>query len=407
MRCLLSPLLLVLGLSLFAQSAPPLPRFTSGLLLEPVSGRILWEKNPEQALVPASLTKMVTLHLAWKALESRQVARDQKFPIPREGSAGSQPPGSSLMFLEEGLEVRFWDLMVGTATVSGNDAATTLALILAPTVEDFVRQMNEEMQALGFSTLRFYDPAGLDPRNRITPREYGEFLRIYLKSHPSSLETLHSLPRFTFPTPDYPEAHSRPITQKNRNSLVGSYPGADGLKTGYLPQGGYHIAATAQRGNFRLLTLVLGVQAGSTAEGTRLRAQGAERLLDWGFENFTLVPSPMLPPGPRQYYAARPKVDLEPSPPPFPLSAGEKSALQVTYDLPKAVLGPVKAGTVLGWELWTVKGKLIRKVPLTAQSGGEPAPWWVALAHWFELLFAAWTGEKPPFDPSTPGFSRE
>jgi D-alanyl-D-alanine carboxypeptidase (penicillin-binding protein 5/6) len=259
------------------------------------TGVVLYEKNADREIPPASLTKLITIHLALKDVAAGRVSLDDLVNLPRETWAVNQSPGSSLMFLGPGQRVTLRELILGMAVASGNDAAVATALHLAPTVRDFVLRMNAEARSMGLVKTHFADPAGISARNSTTAREYAFFCQRYLKLHPEALAQYHSVREFSYPKPEnLPEIYrNRPgtITQRNRNLLLDTIEGVDGLKTGFINESGYNIALTAQRNGTRFLAVLLGGPGSGSAQGGRFRAQDGENLLTWGFENFkTLRP---------------------------------------------------------------------------------------------------------------------
>ena len=144
------------------------PEEQSAVLLDQGSGRILFQKQPDLAIPPASLTKVMTLHLAWKALQEGRVQPSDLVPLTAETTGKSVPPGSSLMFLEPGQRVTVREIMLGIAVDSGNDAGLTLAQLLGGSQQGFVAMMNHEAQALGLSHTLFFDSYGYDARNLTT-----------------------------------------------------------------------------------------------------------------------------------------------------------------------------------------------------------------------------------------------
>lgn len=286
-----------------AQAAPALDlEARAAVLLDFATGQVLYEKNPDEVISPASLTKLMTLHLAFKRIEAGQLSPDDPVQVS-ENAWAANFPDSSLMFLEPGDNVTVGELMKGIAILSGNDAAVALAEHIGGTVGSFVEMMNAEAQALGFKTFRFVDPHGLSPENQVTAGEFAEFARLYIQLHPESLETLHSQKSYAYPQYENlsearkavtsPEAHV-PITQENRNGLLWTYEGVDGLKTGFVDEAGFNLAVTAQRGGMRLIGVLLGIQADSIPEGSAKREAEGAALLSWGFNNFVTV-KPQMP----------------------------------------------------------------------------------------------------------------
>ncbi len=283
--------------SLGFQESVPIPRVLSrsALIMDANTGVVLYEKNADLEIPPASLTKLMTIHLALKDVAAGRVSLDDVVALPRATWAVNQSPGSSLMFLGPGQRVTLRELILGMAVASGNDAAVATALHLAPTVKDFVLRMNAEAQSMGLVKTHFADPAGISSRNSTTAREYALFCQQYLKLHPEALAQYHSVREFSYPKPEnMPETYrNRPgtITQRNRNLLLDTIEGVDGLKTGFINESGYNIALTAQRNGTRFLAVLLGGPGSGSAQGGRFRAQDGENLLTWGFENFkTLRP---------------------------------------------------------------------------------------------------------------------
>ncbi len=232
--------LLLLCVLVGATALDVVPEAPSAILLDQTSGRVLFQKNPEKRIPPASLTKLMTLHLVWKALAAGRVHASDLVPVTPATTGKAVPPGSSLMFLAPGQQVTVRELMLGLAVDSGNDAGMTLAQFLAGSQEAFVDQMNAEARALGLTGTVFYDAFGYDARNMTTADDFSRFSRYYLLAHPQSLEVLHSVRTLAYPLAQNrapgDRRPARTIEQTNRNGLLGAYPGADGLKTGFIDE---------------------------------------------------------------------------------------------------------------------------------------------------------------------------
>jgi D-alanyl-D-alanine carboxypeptidase (penicillin-binding protein 5/6) len=378
------------------------PLAPSAVLVDQLTGRVLFQKQPDLPIPPASLTKLMTLHLTWKALASGQVHPEDPVPVTAETTGKAVPPGSSLMFLEPGQRVTVKELMLGLAVDSGNDAGMTLARFLAGSQDAFVASMNAEAGALGLTRTVFFDAFGYDARNRTTAGDFSRFCRTYLAQHPQSVEFLHNVRDL-----DYPLAANqapgdkkklRTIHQTHRNTLLGAYPGADGLKTGYIDESGYNLAATAQRGGQRLVAVILGIKARTTAEGDRLRTASGTKLLDFGFQHYPLRPLPLPEVRPVRVWFSQPGtlVPVAAGPTVFPLDDAEASTLKITVEQSAEVEGPVAAGTVLGTVIWSAGGKELHRAPLQAAQEAGPAPWWVGLWDRTKLFFRGLTGKPAP-----------
>jgi D-alanyl-D-alanine carboxypeptidase (penicillin-binding protein 5/6) len=377
-------LLLVLALRtpLFLSAESFSPERLSGaraaLLQEAASGEILFAYQADRQLAPASLTKLVTLHLVYTRITAGKLSAGQLVDIPPRASWRSLEAGSSLMFLEPGQRVTVGELMLGAAVSSGNDAAKALACAVAGEEPAFVRLMNEETRSLGYTSLHFADSSGLSAASSITAREFAAFCRDYIRLHPESLADLHARKSFTYPLPanlKLPALPSgdegaagdspwlRPVRQSNRNLLLWEYPGLDGLKTGYIEEAGYNIAATAQREGMRLIAVVLGIEAPDHVQGGRRRADAAAALLDYGFTCFTtLRPEPPVLDSPRVWKGRQRTVKAVPA---------QKLVLTVSRNfegkplvfetrLENRLIAPIRAGEAVG-ELRVLAGDVLLK----------------------------------------------
>ena len=245
-----------------------LPRLHSRayLLVDLLSGTVLAEKNADERIEPASLTKLMTAYVVFEALDQKRLSLDQKVTV---SEAAWHAPGSR-MFLEPDTEVSVQDLLKGLIVQSGNDAAIVLAEAVAGSEKQFVKMMNRDAQILNLSNTSFANATGLP-----APQHY---------SSARDLVTLASLivSRFPeyFPLYGQREFTYNNITQYNRNRLLGRDPHVDGMKTGFTESAGFCLLATAQRDGRRLMSVVIdaGSDNGRTSE--------SQRLLNFGFEQF-------------------------------------------------------------------------------------------------------------------------
>jgi D-alanyl-D-alanine carboxypeptidase len=235
----------------------------SAILMDMTSGRILYSHNADVATQPASITKILSLYIADEAIREGRVRSGDPVKISRKAGR----TGGSKMFLEAGSEIPLEELLKGMAVVSANDASVAVAEYIGGDVEVFVELMNRKAKQLGMTSSFFRNPNGLPAKGQVTTaRDVLILAREYLRSFPESLN-IHSQQYFTY----------REITQHNRNTLLKRYPNADGLKTGWVHKAGYHIIATARRGNTRLIAVVMG------AKNPNIRTRETEQLLDEGF----------------------------------------------------------------------------------------------------------------------------
>ncbi len=367
-----------------AEAAPPEVQLKarSAILIDYTTGEVLYEKNADLAIPPASLTKLMTLHLAYKKIEEGTISKDQKVRVSERAWAQNWP-GSSLMWLAPGDDVTVLEVMKGIAIPSGNDASVALAEHIAGTVEAFVAMMNEEAEALGFKTMRFADPAGLSAQNVVTAREFAQFARMYIQMHPDALAELHSVREFAYPQPHNNPNAAHPIPQENRNLLLWEFEGADGLKTGFIEESGYNLAATAKRGDMRLIAVLLGVPGANEAEGSRNRTDDAKTLLSWGFQNFvTTRPAvPEIPPvrvwkGEANEVALAPEHEVV-----LTVERALEPKLTATVHQEPSVIAPVKKGDKLGELIYAADGKEIARVALVAQEDVAQAGFFKRIWH--------------------------
>lgn len=237
----------------------------SALLINMSNGRIYFEQNPDKTIAPASITKLLTLYLVREAMAQGRLSAMTPIPVgPRAIMTG----GSS-MSLRRGERVPLNELIKGISVVSANNACVAVAEYLGRgDTTRFVAQMNEKARALGMTQSRFRNPNGLPaPGQLSTARDIAKLSMAYLRTFPDSL-SVHSMTTHTY--------HG--ATHRNANSLLRTYPGVDGLKTGFVCSSGYNITATAKRGNTRLLAVVMGAQSAT------IRQIETSRLLDYGFK---------------------------------------------------------------------------------------------------------------------------
>jgi D-alanyl-D-alanine carboxypeptidase (penicillin-binding protein 5/6) len=278
----------------------------------------------------------------------------------------------------------------------------TLARFLAGSQSAFVAAMNAEVTTLGLHSTFFFDSFGFDARNRTTAADFARFCQVYLTQHPQSVQVLHNVRELDYPlkanlAPG--DRHpARTIHQANRNTLLDTYPGADGLKTGFIEESGYNLAATASRGGQRLVAVVLGVKARSTAEGDKLRTAAGARLLDFGFETYPLRPLPLPEPRPVRVWFSDPETvgTVVAGPTVFPLGPSEGAQLNLKVEGLSDVEGPIQAGQVLGTVVWDVGSTEVHRASLVAERSTVSAPWWIGLRDRVVLFFRGLMGKQAP-----------
>jgi D-alanyl-D-alanine carboxypeptidase (penicillin-binding protein 5/6) len=340
--------------------SPPDLSARNALLMEFESGAILLAKDIDQKSPPASLTKLMTLKLAFEALDSGKVKASDLVPV----SELAWKTGGSRMFLRVGSKVKFEDLIKGAIVASGNDACVAIAEFVGGTVENFVTMMNRRAREMGLAGTSYVDPHGISDDNQTTARDAANLARNYIRDHPASL-AIHSMREFTY-TPE----GGKPIRQENRNRLLGQYQGVDGLKTGHTEASGYSLIATAERGGMRLVAIVMGIKAKTEPLGEQLRAREAARILDWGYGGF--VTATLLAKGEQlalvkvwkgrqDAVAAGAASEVK-----FVVEKGAEPSVQRNVSLSEPIIAPVKKDQVLGSVSVTLAGQEIQKVPVVA-----------------------------------------
>ena len=274
----------------------------SAILIDVASGEILYSKNADEVIPPASMTKLFAMYVVDEAVSEGKVSYDSVIPLPPETWACNMPPHSSLMFLGEGQTVTLEELLLGLSVCSGNDAAYALAYGIFGGMDALVQKMNAVALNLGLENTYFEESSGYSENNKTTAREMAEFARVYLLRHPDSLERYHSVESFTYPkeknlapgdvisSQDWSQGLTRhitmPITQKNTNPLLGKLDGCDGLKTGYIDESGYNLALTAQRDGRRFLSVTMKGPGANSTEGQNGRVHDGTNLMEWAFSSF-------------------------------------------------------------------------------------------------------------------------
>jgi D-alanyl-D-alanine carboxypeptidase (penicillin-binding protein 5/6) len=245
----------------FAPTAPNLAA-TGYIMMDATSGRIVIEKNSDQRMPPASLTKLMTMYIVSSALKSGQIKLDDKVMISKKAW---QTEGSR-MFVKVGSEVPVRDLVQGVVVASGNDAAVALAEHIAGTEEGFADLMNQQAKILGMNNSHFVDSTGLpNEQHYSTAHDLAILTQSYIKNFPEEY-SLYSEKWYTYNN----------IRQPNRNRLLWRYQYADGLKTGHTKEAGYCLVGSAKKDGMRLITVVLGEpnDAGRTEDSMRLMTYG-------------------------------------------------------------------------------------------------------------------------------------
>lgn len=343
---------------------PPEVAARSWLLLDLSTHQVLGAREPDLAVEPASLTKLMSAYVIFQALRDKKLSLEQTLPVSERAWRTGQT-GASRSFLPLNSAVKVDDLLKGMIVQSGNDATVVLAEGVAGSVENFVAMMNRQVQAFGLKSTAFKNPEGLTaPGHTSTARELGVIATRLIEDFPEFLP-YYSMKDFTF----------NKIKQPNRNLLLYRDPSVDGLKTGYTDNAGYCLIATARRdfpnGQRRLLSVVLG------ASSMEARAAESQKLLNWGYGSWDAVK--LFDAG--QSVAVAPiwkgksnNVKLGSVGPVFvnvPKGAG--GALKTDIQRTDPLVAPLAKGQAVGKIVVSAGGAPVAEVPLVVLEGVEGA----------------------------------
>src|SRR5882672_9940627 len=244
----------------------------TAILIEASSGSVLFEKNADELRAPSSMMKLMTAEVVFHAIKQGDVKLTDEYRISENAwRRGGAPAGGSTMFAILNSKVSVDDLLHGALIQSGNDACIALAEGMAGNERIFAADMmTKRARELGLTQSTFGNSNGLpDPANKMTVRELAKLARYVIQTYPDMYK-LFGEREFTW----------NKIRQQNRNPLLTSFEGADGLKTGYTKEGGYGMVGSAVQNGMRLIVVINGL------EDPDDRASEAKKMLEWGFRNF-------------------------------------------------------------------------------------------------------------------------
>ena len=246
-------------------AAQPAAARYAAIVVDAASGTVLHAANPDTRNHPASLTKMMTLYLVFDAIETGKLKLDQRLPVSRR--ATGQAP--SRLGLKRGQIIAVKDIINALVTKSANDAATVVAEALGGTEAKFARLMTEKAKALGMTRTTFRNASGLPNRRQLsTARDMATLALALMRDFPNHYH-FFARSRFTYGG----------RTHKNHNKLLKTYPGTDGVKTGYIRASGFNLVASTERAGRRLVGVVFGGRSGKS------RDRQMARLLDNAFDS--------------------------------------------------------------------------------------------------------------------------
>mgnify|MGYP002630300614 CR=1 FL=1 len=335
-------------------------RATAAWVYDTATQTVLMDKNADQPLPPASMSKLMTLNMLFEALRDGRVTMETTFTV----STRAKNMGGSTMFLNERDRPTTRDLIHGIIINSGNDACVVVAEGLAGTEEAFSRQMTERGKALGMTNSNFTNSSGWpDPNHRMSMRDLGILARHLIEEFPEYYGI--------FSETEFNYADRAAANRHNRNPLLKLGGGADGLKTGHTAEAGYGLVGSAKQGERRVIFVITGLSS------EKERAEEADRMMNWAFRQFVL--KTVIKAGER---VAEAEVWLGQSQTVGLIAAEDVSMLvpALVQDGIKAEIsytGPLKApleqGAEVGSLVISVPGLPERRVPLLTETAVAPA----------------------------------
>jgi D-alanyl-D-alanine carboxypeptidase (penicillin-binding protein 5/6) len=284
------PLLLAAAASvLFASAAPAAaPPFDTpakvAFLIDLSSGAVLYAKNADMRMPPASMAKMMTTNVAFELIKRGDLKLDKMCTVrPETWQRWHGPQAGSTMFLSANEQVSVENLLHGIITLSGNDASVVLAECIAGTEEAFANVMNDNARRLGLTNSHFGNANGWPDEGKtyVTARDLATLARAEIENYPDLYKKFYGQQSFTW---GKTLGSGQDITQANRNPILGKVPGADGLKTGHTDEAGYGFTGSAEQNGRRLIEVVAGM------DSWNMRVTESVRLMNWGFNAWTTKP---------------------------------------------------------------------------------------------------------------------
>lgn len=347
----------------------------SAILIERDTGTVLFEKNSDERLSPASMTKIMTMLLIMEALEDGKIQWNEK--VRTSEYAASM--GGSQVFLEEGEEMTVDELLRAISISSANDASVAMAERIAGSEKQFVKMMNQKAKELGLKDTKFQNATGLPAKNHYSSARDMAILAKELLKHE----------KITNYTSQY-ESYLREGTNKkfwlvNTNRLVKFYPGVDGLKTGFTKEAKYCLTATAKKGDMRVIAVVFG--APTSKERNKLITE----MFDYAFSQYET----------KQFYAKGDelgKVTVEKGQQRnIKIAAGESISLltkkgekmddvKTSLKLNKHIQAPIKKGDEIGKIVLIKNGKVLSENSAIAAENVKPASWWTLYKRSFSMF---------------------
>ena len=352
--------------------AAPIIGAKSYLVIDGKTGHELAALDADTALAPASLTKIMTTYVAFKALQQGQITLEEEVTI----SEKAWRTEGSRMFIEVGKRVTVEDLLLGMIVQSGNDASVALAEHIAGSESVFAEMMNQHAAAIGMHSSHFQNATGLPAEGHTTTaRDLATLTSAIIDEFPKYYQW-HSIKEFTFNN----------IKQSNRNSLLWRDDSVDGLKTGHTEDAGYCLVASAERDGMRIISVVLGTSS------SKARADGSQALLNYGFRFFETrllfkagqeISTARIWKSANEYSRLGVLDDLY-----ITVRRGSYDDLESHLNIPAVVVAPIAAGQPVANLSISLEGEELIKTPLRALDDNPAGSFWQrtkdTVSLWFE-----------------------
>ena len=333
----------------------------AAILIEAETGEILYEKNSHEKLAPASMTKMMSMYLILEAINNGSMQWDEVICVSEHAAS----LGGSQIYLKPGEEMPVRDLFKSIAIASANDAVTALAERVAGTEEAFVEKMNAKAKELGMNDTVFKNPTGLTEEGHLTtPYDMSIIGRHLVQDYPEIIE-------FSGLYEDYIRQDTEsPFWLVNTNKLLKYVDGVDGLKTGYTQEAGYCLTATANRGEMRVIAVVMG------ASKSDIRNQEVTRLIEYAYGQYELVQKlegQKVVSNGYNMLAKNRSFEIVTSEPVTVLKKKTDAEQESKYDLSlnEEIKLPIQPGDQVGILTYYYNGKAYKEIPLTVKEPVE------------------------------------
>lgn len=337
----------------------------SAILIDASSGRIIYEKNSHVKLPPASVTKIMTMLLAMEAIDSGTITLEDKVLI----SERAAKMGGSQLYLEPGEEKTVYQLLKGIAVASANDGCVALGEHISGTEEMFVKKMNEKAKELGMKDTQFMNTNGLPQEGHYTSAYDISLMSKELLKHPKVHEWL-TIWMSTMKV-GLPNKKQTNLELTNTNKLIRTYPGANGIKTGYTSDAKYCLSASASKNGLTLIAVILG------SPSSKIRFAEAKKILNYGFATYSSVPIVKknqvidelnVEKGKEEKVKVIAKDNLSAL-----VKKGEENKVQKEIILPKSIKAPFSSNSKVGDIVLMKDGQEIGRVDIITESGIDTA----------------------------------